>query len=106
MKQPILQFIENFKAPFNERELIQTFTQGNCYHFAIILKSLYPNGEIIYDSWKGHFVYLYFDKFYDITGEVIYESHHGLETLEFIRLTDYLWYDRLESDCIYKVRRD
>lgn len=105
MKQSIEKFIESFKAPFNEKELVHTFTQGNCYHFALILQQLYPSGEIIYDSWDGHFVYQYFDKFFDITGEKVYNSHHGLYSLIELKSNDSNWYDRLQSDCMYKVRR-
>jgi len=56
---PIHLFIKNFKIQFNENELIKVFTQGYCYHFAVILKNIYNEGRIVYSNSMGHFLLKY-----------------------------------------------
>lgn len=46
------------------------WTDGNCYYFALILKTRFPGGLIYYDVINGHFLYKYCDKYYDWTGIV------------------------------------
>lgn len=41
---------------------------GNCYYFAQILKSRFPEGEIYYDVIWGHFIFKYENQYYDWTG--------------------------------------
>lgn len=96
---PIEEFIEIFKKGFNEEELVKTFTQGNCYHFAVILKDIYPDGVIEYDYVNGHFIFNYEGKYYDITGEV-----SVMDTYIFdVNKMDQLEYYRILRDCVYKI---
>jgi hypothetical protein len=64
--------IETFIKKFNKYEknevLLETFTQGFCYYFALILHDRYPEG-IIYYNTDNHFALKMDDKIYDITGE-------------------------------------
>lgn len=62
----------NSQKEINEkqRSLIKLFTNGYCYHFALILKGIYPEGHICYHYDHGHIVYLYDNKFWDINGEL------------------------------------
>lgn len=104
-KIDILNFIDNFKYGFNEEYLEHVFTNGNCFHFATILKSLYPDGEIAYDQIDGHFIFEYLHNYYDITGQLspIKVTRQSYRTLHEIGETDALLYRILERDCMYKV---
>lgn len=44
------------------------WTNGNCYLFAVLLREAFPDGTIVYDPIKGHFLYKYHDWFYDYKG--------------------------------------
>jgi hypothetical protein len=70
-KPDITTFITNFKRGHNEENLIEVFTEGNCFHFALLLSNIEPDGAIVYDPIQGHFMYKVEDKFYDITGEKV-----------------------------------
>jgi len=57
---------------FEERQspIVKLFTEGWCYYFARILQDAYPGGNLCLLKGYGHIVYLYENKFYDITGEL------------------------------------
>jgi hypothetical protein len=59
-----------FKGSKFTDEMIEVFTSGNCYIFADWLKHHLYNSQIIYLKWVYHYVVLYQDKLYDITGDV------------------------------------
>ena len=42
--------------------------EGNCYYFAQILKTRFPDGEIYYDVIWGHFLFKMNEKYYDWSG--------------------------------------
>ena len=44
------------------------FISGNCFYFAQILLSRFPQGEIYYDVINGHFVFRLDHNYYDWTG--------------------------------------
>ena len=46
------------------------WTTGNCFYFALILLSRFPQGSIYYDVIYGHFVFKYDSHYYDWTGEI------------------------------------
>lgn len=46
----------------------QVYTEGSCYHFYLILKSVFPQAECWYD--EDHVITKIDNKFYDITGEI------------------------------------
>ena len=74
------------------------WTTGNCFFFAQILKSAFPNGKIYYDVINGHFVFKYKKKFYDWTG--IIEP-----TGKLVKWSKFMDYDALQywvivRDCI------
>lgn len=62
MEQEILKFISRFPDA--------NWLNGNCYYFAIILKDRFPDGEIYYDVWNGHFIFKLEDTYYDWRGIV------------------------------------
>lgn len=99
-------FINQFKQNF-PKELEYVFTNGNCYHFSVILKHIYPEGEIWYKQLLGHFVFKLNDKFYDITGDVTKEQEERfLIDWENYKDEDKLHYNRLVRDCVYKLPID
>ena len=67
----ILYFIANFiyHCGIDADEIIQEqFRAGYCLHFAMILKEMFPGGEICWCAPFGHMVYVYKDIPYDIEG--------------------------------------
>jgi len=45
----------------------EVYTSGSCGRFAVILKTIYPEGVIYWDY--GHVIFYYQGKYYDITGQ-------------------------------------
>lgn len=70
---------------------------GNCYYFALILSNRF-DGDIYYDSIRGHFVCKINDKFYDYHGE--YKDLENLILFNDINSRDEKWYKNLVRDCI------
>ena len=62
-----------------ENVLLNTFTKGYCYYFAIILTHRF-SGHILYDKSEGHFVTKINRYIYDIRGDVteIYKNKNLL----------------------------
>ena len=56
----------------------QVYTEGSCYHFYLILKTVFPTAEPYYDL--DHIITKINDKYYDITGEVRYS--YGMNKYE------------------------
>ena len=61
----ILRFIKKFSDFGNQ--VVECFTKGNCFWFAIILAMEFA-GEIYYDPIVGHFATMVDGVMYDITG--------------------------------------
>ena len=82
MNDKILQFIEEMKyfskhyaGKNGEYAIFSLFTAGYCYHFALILQSLFPGGKIkvVFENINAkeiptHIVYEYDNKYYDYRG--------------------------------------
>lgn len=88
----ILEFI-NRRFPKDSNWL-----NGNCYYFAQILKTRFPDGTIFYDVINGHFIFRYELKFYDWSGEI---QQNGF----FVEWDNFDEYDTLQKqriirDCI------
>lgn len=79
--------------------------EENCYYFARILKMRFK-GEIWYDLDEGHFLFRYFDKFYDWSGWRENYDFGKPETLDgLVKWTDYktidpVHYNRIVRDVI------
>ena len=87
----ILNFISRFTDSGKNKEVIKTFTCGCCYWFALILSVRFSESVIMYDPIINHFVILFENKLYDITGEVT-------EQYKVVSWKDY--YDELEKQRI------
>jgi len=97
------QFIKNFKRDWDEAYLENVFTNGNCYHFALILKQVF-DGVIAYDVIKGHFIVYIGREFYDITGIVDKKTTGAYYIWDELKNIDPLQYERILSDCVYKIK--
>lgn len=66
-KKYILNFIKTLRESFYNCE--EVYTNGGCYQFYLILKSLFKNSTCWYSIYEGH-VYVEINGiFYDIKGE-------------------------------------
>lgn len=101
-RPPIEVFIENFKRDFDENELIRIFTEGNCYHFAVILNNVYPEGRIIYSQKLGHFLLEVNGEYYDITGRVA-DTICDATYFDTLYYTDSSLYRSLLRDCVLRI---
>lgn len=90
----ILQFIKRFSDFGNQ--VVDCFTQGNCYWFARILAIEFM-GAIYYDPTVGHFATMIDGVLYDITGVV--ENTSDFISIEEI-YKDELLCARLLRDCV------
>ncbi|MGL6008484.1 MAG: hypothetical protein ACRC1D_03430 [Culicoidibacterales bacterium] len=82
----ILKTISIIRDSFDKS--VDVYTKGSCYRFAKLLKHIYPQGQILYDS--SHAIFECQNKCYDITGEVKKARHisienYDIETLEQLR---------------------
>ena len=93
MEEIILDFIRRrFSIDCN-------WLSGNCYYFAIILKTRFPDGIIYYDLVQGHFIFKYEEKFYDWSGK-IQPIINDLVDWESYWKTDYKHFSRIVRDVI------
>ena len=74
---------------------------GNCYFFAVILKSVF-SGTIYYDQIEGHFIVLIDGAYYDWSGMREYDDEYQAKFInwEICHLTDTALFGRLVTDCI------
>lgn len=77
------------------------WTEGNCYWAAWIIKERFPCLQIYYIADEGHFVA-------GNAGENVFFDAHGLYekpltskpwSLDWIRIFETSWYERLMKDC-------
>ena len=73
VNEKIIEFIGNFyksnDKSHEECEVIRKqFRNGYCYHFAVILRDLFPGGEMCIAAPFGHIVYVYENIPYDVEG--------------------------------------
>lgn len=99
MNERVLNFINSF-SKFGE-SVIDCFTCGNCYWFAVILNNRFPNGHIMYDVVANHFGYEIDWQVYDITGNVTHD--YNWKWWDMLQLSyDPLVLERIYRDCINK----
>lgn len=76
------------------------WTDGNCYWFAVILKTRFPQLEIYYDEVAGHFVAGYGDNFFDINGDYMPNKPSDVVLFNNMKYGDTAHYNRVLKDCI------
>lgn len=69
----VCEFIERFKC-FDTGEVTQTFLNGYCYWFALILHDRFPNSEIMYYAVGKHFACKIKNRLFDITGDITHKN--------------------------------
>ena len=91
----VLEFIHRRFAKNNN------WTTGNCYYFAILLKTRFPQGKIMYDVIDGHFVTEIDCVKYDWNGAVEDDGkpHNYIEWKKFAEY-DKLQMKTIMRDCI------
>ena len=94
-------FVENFKKGFNKTYLEDVFSNGNCFHFALILEGMFEDAEIIYDLDLNHFLTNIDGKIYDIKGKST--EPMNWESWETISENKDGEWTQLIKDCVYKV---
>lgn len=100
MKKTVLKFIDEFTNKGRWPQVIESFTSGNCYWFAYILKARFPKGEIVYDEIVNHFGFLLENTVYDVTG--IVTDKYNWENWRDVYCRDRLHGQRIIRDCILK----
>lgn len=100
----VKEFIRRFCRYEENRVLEQTFTEGMCYYFAIILQERF-GGEILYDKVENHFVTLIKGKLYDITGNVtnMYVVNGNLDLDMLLTKSDWMRDGMIIRNVILKV---
>ena len=102
MHERILNFIKSFQD-FGTG-VIDCFTSGNCYYFAIILQTRFGGSDacpIVYDVVANHFATQIMGHIYDITGEVT--DNYLWQYWEDLKQNyDPLVIERIYRDCIFK----
>lgn len=90
---------EQITAFINRRfEQDCNWTSGNCFYFATILKTRFPELDIYYLPIVGHFVAGHEGVYYDYNGEVeIAETPLRFSTLQ---ISDPAYYARILRDCV------
>lgn len=101
-KNLVLNFIDEFTNRGTWPQVIDSFTRGNCYWFAYILKGRFPEGTIVYDEIMNHFGFLLDNNIYDITGVVT--NKYDWDTWENAYNRDELRGKRIIRDCILKEK--
>lgn len=88
-------FIRKFQDTSKTQNIIEVFTEGCCYWFAVILHERFPDSSIVYDPIYGHFMIDLHGRLYDITGDVtgVYSTmpieEIAKDDLELGRIIDY-----------------
>ena len=96
-----MNFVTNEVLDFIEKRFKNDcdWIRGNCYYFAVILKSRFPDGKIFYDVRMGHFAFHYDNQFYDWNG--IYECKEDyLIPWDIFDIYDSEQKQRIIRDCI------
>ena len=102
MMDAVIAFISHFRHFESGSVLVNTFTQGYCYYFSIILRERFPGGKVVYSPVMGHFMYLLNGNLYDINGMVECNEDY----YDFEEYPDPLQKQRIVRDCILKVQQN
>ena len=90
----VLKFI---KERFPENN---SWLNGNCYYFAIILKARFPRGIVMYDVIDGHFITSIDGIKYDWSGIISDDENHYYVEWDSFNEYDALQKQTIVRDCI------
>lgn len=94
MSKIILEFVKSFRDKHPNFQYL--FTNGLCYHFAAILKSIFF-GDIVYNEVDNHFAFNDGENVIDITGII---SSEGFELWDKYIQKERLNSGRVIDECI------
>lgn len=100
--QKVLKFINHFTNYGNYKDVITSFTAGNCYYFAVCLFDRFDGYDpvIVYDPIANHWACEIEGRIYDITGELT-DINNFEDWYDFVKsVNDYLYLSRLYEQCI------
>lgn len=97
MNEKVLSFISRFNHYEKDNVLLNTFTQGFCYYFSIILQERF-GGEIYYEYIEGHFYCKIDSQYYDIRGN----RTEFVDETKLINKDEYLQVNSIITGCILK----
>lgn len=93
----VLSFIASFKGEHAEA-LEKSFTNGNCYWFAFILKERF-GGRIKYFPIANHFACLIGGTLFDVTGRIRHQDEPFLDW-ERYKEEDPVHWERIYRNCV------
>ncbi len=67
MRSDIEKLIDAIRNSF--KMSVEMYTLGYCFHFALILRTAFKGGQIVYNWEEDHAYYLYEGFYYDIHGK-------------------------------------
>lgn len=95
MLDEVIEFIKR-RFPYDNNWL-----DGNCYYFALILHTRFPQSKIIYDPIQGHFLIQYKNTLYDWSGIYAPKDYGALIDWDLYEKVDNEHYARIVRDVIY-----
>lgn len=100
----ILDFIRQFRDLGAEN----TFSNGMCYYFTIILRRRFgsSNCPIMYDQVANHFATEIEGRIYDITGDITDNPEYHWERWSDVKKQDPALAKIIRRDCILKIPDD
>ena len=66
-------FIKLIRESFPDS--VKVYSQGSCVQFALILKSVFPDGEVMWN--EDHAVFRYDTHYFDITGDINGDNYNA-----------------------------
>lgn len=92
----ILDFIGRFRGAE------KVFLEGCCFWFAKILEERFPGGRIVYDPVRGHFLYDFGWRLWDIRGDRTGEYGEGAHLLDWAEHgdADPVHHERIVRQCV------
>jgi hypothetical protein len=85
-RKKVLSVIKRIRESFHGSEYI--YTQASCVRFAMILREIFPEGEVLYNS--DHAIFELHDTCYDIRGIAYKDNHIPLSQHGYIQIKDVL----------------
>jgi hypothetical protein len=85
-KQKVLRVIKRIRESFQGSEYIYTY--GSCVRFAMILREIFPEGQVLYNS--DHAIFELNNTCYDIRGIAYSDNHIPLSQYGYSQIKDVL----------------
>ena len=102
--EKVIEFINHFTFNGKYKQVIESFTCGNCYWFAFILKERFAvhDAYIVYDDIANHFGCYIDGRVYDITGNIT--DDYVWTDWDVMYDIDPVHYKRIVRDCVLQVK--